>query len=45
MFGPEVLVGQLGGLGVEGLDFLGDGEVLLGDGAVGDLGVHEGHVQ
>ena len=37
--------GQLGGLAVEGFDFLGDGEVLVGDGAAGDLGVAQGHVE
>ena len=37
--------GQHGVLAVEGLDFLGDGEVLIGDGAAGDLGVAQGHVQ
>jgi len=28
---------------VQGLDLLGDGEVLVGDGAVGDAGVDQGH--
>ena len=28
---------------VEGFDLLGDGEVLVGDGAVGDAGVDQGH--
>jgi hypothetical protein len=37
--------GQHGVLAVEGLDFLGDGEVLIGDGAAGELGVAQGHVQ
>ena len=32
-------------LAVEGFDLVGDGEVLLGDGAVGDFGVAQGHVQ
>ena len=36
--------GQRVGLGVEGVDLVGDGEVLVGDGAVGDLGVAQGHV-
>jgi len=34
-----------GGLAVEGLDLAGDGEVLISDGAAGDLGVAQGHVQ
>jgi hypothetical protein len=29
--------GELGGLAVEGLDFLGDGEVLISNGPAGDL--------
>jgi hypothetical protein len=29
---------------VDGFDFVGNGEVLLGDAAVGDLGVAQGHV-
>jgi hypothetical protein len=29
--------GSLGGLAVRGLDFLADGEVLVGDGAAGDF--------
>ena len=37
--------GELGGLAVEGFDFLADGEVLISDGAAGDLGVAQGHVQ
>jgi integrase/recombinase XerD len=40
-----VVGGQLGGLGVERLDLGGDGEVLLGHGAVGDAGVDHGHGQ
>jgi len=36
---------QDGFLAVEGLDLLGDGEVLIGDGAAGDLGIAQGHVQ
>ena len=36
--------GQFPGLFVEGVDLVGDGEVLVGDGAVGDLGVAQGHV-
>ena len=40
---PSALAGRdLWGV-VEGLDLLGDGEVLVGDGAVGDAGVHESH--
>ncbi len=35
--------GKPGGLSVEGLDFLGDREVLLGDGPVGDACVDHGH--
>ena len=31
-------------VGVEGFDLVGDGEVLVGDGAVGDLRVAQGHV-
>jgi len=34
--------GQGAGVFVEGVDLVGDGEVLLGDGAVGDLGVAQG---
>jgi hypothetical protein len=37
--------GELGGLAVECPGFLGDGEVLISDGAAGDLGVAQGHVQ
>jgi hypothetical protein len=43
--GADRVGGQLGGLAVEGFDFLGDGEVLVRDGAAGDLGVAQGHVQ
>jgi hypothetical protein len=43
--GPGRVGGQHGGLAVEGLDFAGDGEVLIGDGAAGDFGVAQGHVQ
>jgi integrase/recombinase XerD len=35
--------GQLAGRVVEGLDLFGDGEVLVGDGAVRDPGIHHGH--
>ncbi len=45
IFGPIASAGSWAGLAVEGLDLLGDGEVLVGDGAVGDLGVAQGHVQ
>jgi hypothetical protein len=38
IFGP-IASGELSGLAVECLDFLGDGEVLISDGAAGDLGV------
>ena len=37
--------GELGGLAVEGLDLLADGEVLISDGAAGDLRIAQGHVQ
>ena len=37
--------GQLAGLVVEGFDLLGDREVLVGDGLVGDAGVDHGHGQ
>ena len=36
--------GSRGGLAVEGVDLGGDGGVLVGDDAVGDAGVGEGHV-
>ncbi len=36
-------MGQALGLPVEGFDLLGDVEVLLGDGLVGDPGVDHGH--
>jgi hypothetical protein len=32
-------------LAIEGVDLVGDGGGLVGDGAVGDLGVAQGHVQ
>ncbi len=32
------------GAGVEGVDLVGDGKVLIGRGAVGDLGVAQRHV-
>ena len=38
-----VVGGELAGLAVEGLDFLGDGEVFVGDGLVGDTGVNHCH--
>jgi hypothetical protein len=31
--------------GVEGFDLVGDGEVFVGDGAVGDAGVGHGHLE
>ena len=34
--------GELGGLAVECLDYLGDGELLISDDAAGDLGVAQG---
>ena len=37
--------GELGGLTVEGFDFLADGEVLISDGAAGDFRIPQGHVQ
>ena len=40
----EGVGGQRGVARVEDFDFLGDREVLLGDGAVGNLGVAKGHV-
>jgi hypothetical protein len=43
--GADRVGGQHRVLAVEGLGFLGDGEVLIGDGAAGDLGVVQGHVQ
>jgi hypothetical protein len=36
-FRADRIGGQHGVLVVEGLDFAGDGEVLIGDGAAGDL--------
>ena len=42
-FGAFVAGGELVGLVVEGFDFVGDGEVLVGDGLVGDAGVNHGH--
>jgi hypothetical protein len=39
--GAFVAGGELAGLVVECFDFLGDGEVLVGDGAVGDAGVDQ----
>ena len=41
--GGLVVGGQLGGLAVEGVDLGADGLVLIGDDAVGDAGVNEGH--
>jgi len=37
--GADRVAGQRPALFVEGVDLVGDGEVLIGDGAVGDLGV------
>ena len=37
--------GEHGRLAVDRVDFVGDGEVLVGDGAAGDLGVAQGHVE
>lgn len=45
MFGPRASAGSWAGWGVEGVDFLGDGEVLLGDGPVGDLRIDQRHVE
>ncbi len=42
-FGAFSLGGQCARLVVEGFDLFADGEVFVGDGAVGDAGVHEGH--
>ena len=46
-FRADRVGGQHGVLAVEGLDFLGDGKVLIGDGAAGDLFWRspKGHVQ
>lgn len=41
----EHVGGQGAGLLIEGVDLLGDDEVLVGDGAVGDLGLAQRHVQ
>ncbi len=50
----EIMLGHLGALGVcrelaglvvERFDLLGDGEVLVGDGPVGDAGVDQRHGQ
>ena len=43
--GSDRVGGQHLWLTVEGFDLVGDGEVLLGAGAVGDPGVTQGHVQ
>ena len=40
---PSASAGSSSGLVVEGFDLLGDGEVFVGDGAVGDAGVNHGH--
>ena len=42
-FGAFGVGGQCARLVVEGFDLCADGEVFVGDGAVGDTGVHEGH--
>src|SRR6476469_9444964 len=42
-FGAFGLGGQCARLVVEGFDLCDAGEVFVGDGAVGDTGVHEGH--
>ena len=42
--GSDGVCGERFGGGVEGVDLVGDGEVLIGDGAVGDLGVAQCHV-
>ena len=42
-FGAFVIALELAGLAVERFDFLGDGEVLIGDGLVRDAGVDHGH--
>src|SRR5271166_61759 len=42
-FGAFGVGGQCAWLVVEGFDLFADGEVFVGDGAVGDSGVHEGH--
>ena len=38
-----VVAGKLAGLAVKGFDLLGDGEVLVGDGLVGDSRVNHYH--
>jgi hypothetical protein len=42
--GSDRIGGQRRGLAVEGFDLVGDGQVFVGDGAVGDLGVAQRHV-
>lgn len=42
-FGAFGVGGQCARLVVEGFDLFADGEVFVGDGAVGDSGEHEGH--
>src|SRR5271166_6583606 len=42
-FGAFGVGGQCAWLVVEGFDLFADGEVFVGDGAVGDSGVNEGH--
>ena len=44
ILGPMASAGSGSAGGVEGVDLVGDGEVLIGHGAVGDLGVAQGHV-
>jgi hypothetical protein len=43
--GPFLIGGELAGLVVEGLDFLRDGYVFVGDSALGAAGVDHGHVE
>ena len=42
-FAALVIGGELAGLAVEGFDLLGDGEVFVGDGLVGDACVNHCH--
>src|SRR3954466_11741387 len=43
--GSDGVGGQWFALLVEGFDLFADGEVLVGDGPVGDFGVAQGHVE
>lgn len=43
--GSDRIGGQRRSLAVEGIDLVRDGEVCVGDGAVGDPGVPQGHVE